>query len=153
MVMYTLLYLKWITNKVLPYSTRNSAQCYVAAWMGRSLGENGDTCICMAEPLCCPPETITVLLIGYIPIQNKKVKFKKLFFKKPFMLNSLSISGIEGWEHRDDSQEHFRSHFSKFPSSQDRSIHSPPLFPPSIYACSHIHIHSAMCWSSVKSQG
>ena len=35
--MYTLLYLKWITNKVLLYSTRNS-QCYVAAWMG---GESG----------------------------------------------------------------------------------------------------------------
>ena len=29
--MYTLLYLKWITNKVLLYSTGNSAQCYVAA--------------------------------------------------------------------------------------------------------------------------
>ena len=26
--MYTLLYLKWITNKVLVYSTWNSAQCY-----------------------------------------------------------------------------------------------------------------------------
>ena len=33
--MYTLLYLKWITNKDLLYSTRNSAQCYMAAWMGR----------------------------------------------------------------------------------------------------------------------
>ena len=32
--MYTLLYLKWITNKVLLYSTGNSAHCYVAAWMG-----------------------------------------------------------------------------------------------------------------------
>ena len=32
--MYTLLYLKWITNKVLLYSTGNSAQCYVATWMG-----------------------------------------------------------------------------------------------------------------------
>ena len=28
---YTLLYLKWITNKVLLYSTWNSAQCYMAA--------------------------------------------------------------------------------------------------------------------------
>ena len=27
-------YLKWITNKDLLYSIRNSAQCYVAAWMG-----------------------------------------------------------------------------------------------------------------------
>ena len=32
--MYTLLYLKWMTNKDLLYSTGNSAQCYVAAWMG-----------------------------------------------------------------------------------------------------------------------
>ena len=32
--MYTLLYLKWITNKNLLYSTWNSAQHYVAAWMG-----------------------------------------------------------------------------------------------------------------------
>ena len=32
--MYTLLYLKWITNEDLLYSTWNSAQCYVAAWKG-----------------------------------------------------------------------------------------------------------------------
>ena len=36
--MYTLLYLKWITNKVLLYSTWNSTQCYVAAWMGGGFG-------------------------------------------------------------------------------------------------------------------
>ena len=36
--MYTLLYLKWITNKVLLYSKGNSAQCYVAAWMGGKSG-------------------------------------------------------------------------------------------------------------------
>ena len=29
--MYTLPYLKWITSKVLLYTTGNSAQCYVAA--------------------------------------------------------------------------------------------------------------------------
>ena len=33
---HTLLYLKWITDKDL-YSTGNSAQCYVAAWMGGEL--------------------------------------------------------------------------------------------------------------------
>ena len=27
-----------------------------------------DTCICMAESLCCLPETITTLLISYTPI-------------------------------------------------------------------------------------
>ena len=36
--MYTLLYLKWITNKVLLYNPGNSAQCFVAAWMGAELG-------------------------------------------------------------------------------------------------------------------
>ena len=36
--MYTLLYLKWITNKDLLYSTGNSAQCYVAVWMGGEFG-------------------------------------------------------------------------------------------------------------------
>ena len=41
MDMYTLLYLKQITNKVLLYSTWNSTQCYVAAWVGGRLGENG----------------------------------------------------------------------------------------------------------------
>ena len=34
MDMYSLLYLKWITNKDLLYSTWNSVQCYVAAWTG-----------------------------------------------------------------------------------------------------------------------
>ena len=31
---------------------------------GRGVWGRMDRCICMAEPLCCPPETIT-LLIGY----------------------------------------------------------------------------------------
>ena len=44
-VMYALLYLKWITNNDLLYSTWNSAQCYVAAWMGGDLGENGYMCM------------------------------------------------------------------------------------------------------------
>ena len=38
MVMYTQLYLKWITNKDLLYGTGNSDQCYVAAWRGGELG-------------------------------------------------------------------------------------------------------------------
>ena len=49
---YTLLYLKWITNKDLLYSTGNSAQCYMAAWTG---GEFAGEWIyipkCMAESL------------------------------------------------------------------------------------------------------
>ena len=68
--MYTLLYLKWIINKDLLYSTWNSAQCYVAAWMGEDLGERMDTCTCMAESLHGSAETITTLLTGYTPIEN-----------------------------------------------------------------------------------
>ena len=44
---------------------------------GRGVWGRMDTCACMAEPLCCPPETITSLLIGYSPIgsfsKNKSV--------------------------------------------------------------------------------
>ena len=36
--MYTLLYLKWMINQDLVYSTGNSAQCYVVAWMGWEFG-------------------------------------------------------------------------------------------------------------------
>ena len=38
MDMYTLLYLKWTTSKDLLYSTGNSAQCYMAAWLGGEFG-------------------------------------------------------------------------------------------------------------------
>ena len=38
MVMYTLLNLKWITNKDLLSLTWSSAQRYVAAWMGGGFG-------------------------------------------------------------------------------------------------------------------
>ena len=41
MDMYILLYLKWIPNRDLLYGTWNSAECYVAAWMGGEVGENG----------------------------------------------------------------------------------------------------------------
>lgn len=73
MDMYTLLYLKWTTSVDLPYSTGNSAQCHVAAWMGGEFwGEY--TCICMAESLRCLPETITTLVISYTTIQDKSLK-------------------------------------------------------------------------------
>ena len=39
----------------------------------RGAGRRMDTCLCMAESSSYPPETITTLLIGYPPIQNKKI--------------------------------------------------------------------------------
>ena len=59
MDMYTLLYLKWATNQpslFFTLSAGNSAQSYVAAWMGVEFGGAGmDTCLCMAEFLFCTP--------------------------------------------------------------------------------------------------
>ena len=75
MNIFILLYLKWIINKDLLDSTWNSAECYVAAWMGGSWGKM-DTCICMADSLSCLPETITTWLIAYAPNKIKS------FFKK-----------------------------------------------------------------------
>ena len=68
MDMYTLLYLKQVTNKDLLYSTGNSAQYYVAAWIGGEFRGRMDTGIWMTESLCCPHETITTLTSTY----NKK---------------------------------------------------------------------------------
>ena len=65
-------YLKWITNKNLLYSTWNSAQCYVAAWVGGEIGGQWRHAYAR-HVLLSTPETITTLLIDYTPIQNKKV--------------------------------------------------------------------------------
>ena len=39
---------------------------------GRGVGGSKDACVCMAESLCCPLETMTRLLISYASLQNKK---------------------------------------------------------------------------------
>ena len=43
---------------------------------GRGVWEGMNRCICMAESLCCSPETITALFTGYTPMQNEKFKEK-----------------------------------------------------------------------------
>ena len=73
MDMYSLLYFKWVTNKDLLYSTWNSAQCYIAAWIGGEFGGRMNTFMCMAGSLCSSPETITTLLTGCTPIQTEKL--------------------------------------------------------------------------------
>ena len=61
-VMYTLLYLTWITNKDLLYSTWNSAHC--SSLDGRGVWGRMDTCIRMAESLHCSSDTITRLFVN-----------------------------------------------------------------------------------------
>ena len=67
---YTPLYSKWVTSK----DTWNSAQCWDSQ-EGRGFGgEWIHAYTCVAESLCCSPETITALLISCTPVQNKKLK-------------------------------------------------------------------------------
>ena len=61
----TLPYLKWITNKD---NHRELCSMLRGSLDGKGVWGRLDTCICMAEYLCCPPETITTLFIGYAPI-------------------------------------------------------------------------------------
>ena len=63
---------------------------------GREVWGRMDTCICVAESLHHSPETITLLLIGYTLIQNKKLKIKT-------RQNAITMKRIiekEQWEHR-----------------------------------------------------
>ena len=65
MHMCMLLHLKWITMKVLLYSTWDSAWCCVWSGEERSLGKM-DTYICLAESFCCSPETVTTLSVNWL---------------------------------------------------------------------------------------
>ena len=84
----TLLYLKWVTSKDLLYRIWNSAQCYVAAWIGGEFGgEWMDTCISMAESLCCSSETITTVFVNQLyPYKIKSVWCFLFFFLRSWGL-------------------------------------------------------------------
>ena len=89
--MYTLLYLKWITDKDLLYSTWNSAQCYVAAWMG---GEFGAEWIHVYVWLN-PSAVHLKLSQQYTPIQNKKL----YILKKDYMFGYLFLEHLYFWKY------------------------------------------------------
>ena len=75
MDMYTLLYLKWITNKDLLHRTWNSAQCYVAGWKGGKLGgEWRYMCVCVCVYLI--PFTVHLKLSQYFHRLYPKTKLK-----------------------------------------------------------------------------
>ena len=65
-VKYRLLYLKWATNKDSLCSTWASAP--YGSLDGSGVWGRMDICIYKAESLCCLPETIITLLIGYTTI-------------------------------------------------------------------------------------
>ena len=62
---------------------------------GRGVWGRMGTCVCMVGSLCCPPETITTLLIRNTPIQNWKWKKTKKMKWKREIPSSLSTM----WRH------------------------------------------------------
>ena len=90
MDMYTLPYLKWITNKDLLSSTENSAQCYVAAWIGWQFGGEWIQVYVWLSPFPVHPKLSQCCLLPgwYTPLQNKK--FKINFKKQPAIFRQVS---------------------------------------------------------------
>ena len=85
MDMYTLLYLKWITNKVPLYSTWNSAQCYVAAGVGGEFEEKWIHVYVWLNPFTVHLKLSQhCLSVSYTPITNKKTKQIFSFMKLTF---------------------------------------------------------------------
>ena len=74
MDMYTLLYVKWIPNKNRPYSTWNSAQCYVAAWIGGEFRGKWIHVYVRPSSFAVHLKLSHCLLIGYTPIQKRFFK-------------------------------------------------------------------------------
>jgi len=70
-------YIQMDNQQVPTDKTWNSTQCYMPARMGGEFGGRMDTCICMAESLCCSLETTVTLLISYTPLQNMQFKVRK----------------------------------------------------------------------------
>ena len=63
---------------------------------GRGVCGRMNTCICMAEFLHCSPETTATLLISYIPIQNKILKFEK---EKNYLVPNVNNAKVlKPWE-------------------------------------------------------
>ena len=63
---YLLLYLKWTTAR--PYCVQHRELCCMlgSSLDGRGVWGRMDTCVCVTESLCCPPEITTTLLISYV---------------------------------------------------------------------------------------
>lgn len=70
---YTLPYIKEVTNKDLWYSTRSSIQYSVIAYMGVEYKKSGYL-LCITDSLCYTAETNATLQINCIPT---KINFKK----------------------------------------------------------------------------
>ena len=75
MDMYTLLQVKWITDRGLLHSTGNPAQRYAAVWIeGKFGGEQIHVYVWLSSFAVHLKLSQDCLLIGYTPVQSKKLK-------------------------------------------------------------------------------
>ena len=91
MGMYMLLYFKWIANKDILYSTGNSAQCYMAAWMGEEFEGKWIYVYVWLSPIAIHlKQSQHCLSTDYTLIQNKSFFFlrnKTLSFYPVFKIS------------------------------------------------------------------
>ena len=97
MDMYTLLYLKQITNKDLLYSTGNFAQCHVAAWVGGAYGWEGSVAKWLRICLQCRRHWFSPWV--------RKSPCRRKWQPTPVLLpgeshGQRSLAGYRPWAHR-----------------------------------------------------
>ena len=68
-----------MNNQQGPISTWNSAQCYVAAWMGEEFGGEWIHIHVWLSPFAVHLTLSETVLVGYTPVQNKNVFLKEYF--------------------------------------------------------------------------
>ena len=89
-VMCMLLYLKWITNKDLLYSTWNSAQCYVPAWWEEGLQGEMDTYIWMSGAF------LVAQMVKNLPAM-RETWVRSLSWENPLEEGTSTHSSILAW--------------------------------------------------------
>ena len=76
-----------------------------------------DIFTCMTESLCCPPKTITTLLLGYTPISNKIILWRRKWQSTPVLLPGefhgwRSLVGCSPWSRKEsDTTKRLHFHF------------------------------------------
>jgi len=95
-----------------------------------------DTCICMAESLCCPPEVITTLFISYI--QNKIKSLKKETYPNVHLQNSslalFKVARICTYPKYLSREEWIKNMKVKLDKSESHSVVSYFLQPHGLYS-------------------
>ena len=91
-----MLYLKWIVNKDLLYSTWDSAQCYLAAWMGGQFRREWINVYIWLSPFAVHRKLSQHCLLLDTPIQNKKFKYIYTYIYPK--IQSITISNCYGFQ-------------------------------------------------------